>query len=90
MKMYDDLKTPAPVDTITHKVHLQEKLLKVMENTLENNEYSAKEVTDLFNGALDAIRHISDYAICSQRAGECCFPCPLSYTNAIITLPVPL
>ena len=60
MKMYDDLKTPAPVDTITHKVHLQEKLLKVMENTLENNEYSAKEVTDLFNGALDAIRHISD------------------------------
>lgn len=60
MNMYDDLKTPAPVDAITHKAHLQEQLLKVMENTLENNDFSAKEVSDLFNGALDAIRHISD------------------------------
>lgn len=60
MKLYDDLKTPAPVDAITHKAHLQEQLLKVMEHTLENNDYPAKEVADLFNGALDAIRHISD------------------------------
>jgi len=60
MNMYDDLKTPAPVDAITHKAHLQEQLLKIMENTLENNDFSAKEVSDLFNGALDAIRHISD------------------------------
>ncbi|MDE6363843.1 MAG: hypothetical protein K2L86_06195 [Lachnospiraceae bacterium] len=60
IKMYDDLKTPAPVDAITHKAHLQEQLLKVMEHTLENNDYPAKEVADLFNGALDAIRHISD------------------------------
>ena len=25
-----------------------------------NNDYSAKEVTDMFNGALDAIRHLTD------------------------------
>ncbi len=59
-KMYDDLKTPANIDVVSHKVHLQEQLLKVMENTLENNEYSAKEVSDMFNGALDAIRHLTD------------------------------
>ena len=59
-KMYDDLKTPANTDVVSHKAHLQEQLLKIMENTLENNDYSAKEVTDMFNGALDAIRHLTD------------------------------
>lgn len=59
-KMYDDLKTPINKDAISHKAHLQEQLLKVMENTLENNDYSAKEVTDIFNGVLDAIRHLTD------------------------------
>jgi hypothetical protein len=58
--MYDDLKTPINKDAISHKAHLQEQLLKVMENTLENNDYSAKEVTDIFNGVLDAIRHLTD------------------------------
>lgn len=59
-KMYDDLKVPANTDVISHKAHLQEQLLKIMENTLENNDYSAKDVTDMFNGALDAIRHLTD------------------------------
>lgn len=59
-KIYDDLKAPATVDAVSQKAHLQEYLLKVMEKTLENNDYSAKEVTDMFNGALDAIRHIND------------------------------
>lgn len=59
-KMYDDLKVPANTDVVSHKAHLQEQLLKIMENTLENNDYSAKEVTDMFNGALDAIRHLTD------------------------------
>lgn len=59
-KMYDDLKTPVNTDVVSHKAHLQEQLLKIMENALENNDYSAKEVTDMFNGALDAIRHLTD------------------------------
>ncbi len=59
-KMYDNLKTPTNGDDVYHKAHLQEQLLKIMENTLENNNYSAKEVTDMFNGALDAIRHLTD------------------------------
>ena len=58
--MYDNLKTPTNGDDVYHKAHLQEQLLKIMENTLENNNCSAKEVTDMFNGALDAIRHLTD------------------------------
>lgn len=59
-KMYDDLKAPVSVDAVSHKARLQEQLLKIMEKTLENNDYPVKEVTDLFNGALDGIRHIND------------------------------
>ena len=33
---------------------------RILLELLENNDFSAKEVSDLFNGALDAIRHISD------------------------------
>ena len=59
-KMYDDLKAPVSVDAVSHKARLQEQLLKIMEKTLENNDYPVKEVTDLFNGALDGIRHINE------------------------------
>jgi len=59
-KMYDDLKTPIAVDAVSEKAHLQEQLLKIMDKTLENGNLSSNEVTDMFNGAFDAIRHIND------------------------------
>lgn len=59
-KMYDDLKEPAVVDTISQKSHLQEQLIKIMDKTLENGDFTADEVSDMFNGAFDAIRHIGD------------------------------
>ncbi|MDE7275093.1 MAG: hypothetical protein K2N95_18965 [Lachnospiraceae bacterium] len=59
-KMYDDLKGPTTVDTVSQKSHLQEQLLRIMDKTLENSDFSSSEVMDLFNGAYDAIRHISD------------------------------
>lgn len=59
-KMYDDLKGPAAVDTVSQKSHLQEQLLKIMDKTLENGEFTADDVSDMFNGAFDAIRHIGD------------------------------
>lgn len=59
-KMYDDLKGPAAVDAAAQKSHLQEQLLKIMDKTLENGDFSADEVSDMFNGAFDAIRHIND------------------------------
>lgn len=59
-KMYDDLKEPAVVDTLSQKSHLQEQLLKIMDKTLENGDFTADEVSDMFNGAFDAIRHIGD------------------------------
>lgn len=59
-KMYDDLKKPASVNVVSEKVRLQEQLLKVMEKTLENSDFSEDKVTDMFNGAFDAIRHIND------------------------------
>lgn len=58
--VYDDLKPPVKVDVVTQKAQLQEQLIKVMENTLFNGDYSADELTDMFNGAFDAIRHIND------------------------------
>lgn len=59
-KMYDDLKTPASVDALSQKSRLQEQMLKIMDKTLENGNFTADEATDLFNGAFDAIRHIND------------------------------
>lgn len=59
-KMYDDLKGPAAVDTVSQKSRLQEQLLKIMDKTLENSDFTADEVSDMFNGAFDAIRHIDD------------------------------
>lgn len=59
-KMYDDLKGPVKADPLAQKVHLQEQLIKVMENTLENSDFSEDKVSDMFNGAFDAIRHIND------------------------------
>ncbi|MDE5825070.1 MAG: hypothetical protein K2H91_10390, partial [Lachnospiraceae bacterium] len=57
-KMYDDLKALAAVDVVAQKVHLQEQLLKIMDKTLENGDFSSSEISDMFNGAFDAIRHI--------------------------------
>lgn len=59
-KMYDDLKTPVETDVVSQKSHLQEQLLKIMDKTLENSDFSTNEMTDMFNGAFDAIRHIND------------------------------
>lgn len=60
-KMYDDLKRPATVDVVAQKAHLQDKLLQIMDNTLENNgELSSDDILNMFNGAIDAIRHIND------------------------------
>lgn len=59
-KMYDDLKKPAVTDAVSHKARLQEKLLAIMDNAIENGDFSSSEVGDIFNGAFDAIRHISD------------------------------
>lgn len=59
-KMYDDLKGPTAVDTVSQKSHLQEQLLKIMDKTLENGDFTADEISDMFNGAFDAIRHIGD------------------------------
>ena len=59
-KMYDDLKGPAAVDTVSQKSQLQEQLLKIMDKTLENGDFTEDKVSDLFNGAFDAIRHIGD------------------------------
>lgn len=59
-KMYDDLKRPATVDVVAQKAHLQDKLLQIMDNTLENTELSSDDILNMFNGAIDAIRHIND------------------------------
>lgn len=59
-RMYDDLKGPKMVDTVSQKSQLQEQLLKIMDKTLENGDFTADEVSDMFNGAFDAIRHIGD------------------------------
>lgn len=59
-KMYDDLKGPATVDVVAQKYRLQEQLLKIMDKTLENEDFSSNEISDLFNGAYDAIRHMND------------------------------
>lgn len=59
-KMYDDLKAPAVVDAMTQKARLQEQLFKVMGNTIVAAGYDADSLTDMFNGAFDAIRHIND------------------------------
>lgn len=63
-KMYDDLKAPAAVDVVTRKAQLQEHLLKsldsAIENGIENGIFSSNEISDLFNGAFDAVRHIND------------------------------
>lgn len=59
-KMYDDLKKPAVTDAVSHKARLQEKLLAIMDNAIENGDFSSSEVGDMFNGAFDAIRHLSD------------------------------
>ncbi|MDE6055214.1 MAG: hypothetical protein K2G55_16000 [Lachnospiraceae bacterium] len=58
-KMYDDLKGPGEVDVVTQKTHLQEQLLKIMDKTLENGDFLSNEISDMFNGAFDAIRHIN-------------------------------
>lgn len=60
MKICDSLKPPATVDTTLQKAKLQEQLLHIMDKTLENGEFSSSEITDMFNGAFDAIRHIAD------------------------------
>lgn len=59
-KMYDDLKGPTTADTVSQKSHLQEQLLRIIDKTLENGDFTADEVSDMFNGAFDAIRHIGD------------------------------
>ncbi|MDE7415754.1 MAG: hypothetical protein K2N44_05460 [Lachnospiraceae bacterium] len=59
-KMYDDLKAPVAVDVVAQKVRLQEQLLKIMDKTLENGDFSSDDILDMFNGAYDAIRHIGD------------------------------
>ena len=59
-KMYDDLRVPAPVDVVSQKTRLQEQLLKILDKTLENGDFSSNEISDMFNGAFDAIRHIND------------------------------
>lgn len=59
-KMYDDLKGPAVVDAMTQKARLQEQLFKVMGNTIVATGCDADDLTDMFNGAFDAIRHIND------------------------------
>ncbi len=60
-KMYDDLKEPGAVDVVSQKTRLQEQLLKIMDKTLENNgELSSDDISNMFNGAYDAIRHIND------------------------------
>ena len=60
-KMYDDLKEPGAVDVVSQKSRLQEQLLKIMDKTLENNEeLSSDDISNMFNGAYDAIRHIND------------------------------
>lgn len=59
-KMYDDLKTPAKVDAVVQKAQLQEQLLKVMDKAIENGDYPADKITDMFNCAFDAIRHVTD------------------------------
>ena len=60
--MYDDLKEPGAVDVVSQKSRLQEQLLKIMDKTLENNEeLSSDDISNMFNGAYDAIRHINDW-----------------------------
>lgn len=59
-KMYDDLKTPVTVDAMTQKARLQEQLFKVMGNTIVAAGCNADDLTDMFNSAFDAIRHIND------------------------------
>lgn len=60
-KMYDDLKnTTSKAEDIKQKAQLQEQLLKIMDKSIENCDYSTNELKDLFNGAFDAIRHLND------------------------------
>lgn len=64
-KMYDDLKgKTATADVVTQKTHLQEQLLRsldsAIESGIENGVFSSNEISDMFNGAFEAIRHIND------------------------------
>lgn len=63
-KMYDDLKGPMAVEVVAQKAQLQEHLLKSLDSAIEygipNDIFSSNEISNLFNGAFDAIRHIND------------------------------